>query len=177
MGVAEQQTSGPASDLLPSEELSAAGETLPASHSSDDPKGKPGLETPDSVNLFILNTGKMRPREAKALPQGRGGVKGGAWPHSQGRAPSGAPQPIPMEAQELAPQWEGATHSPGDGVHAQLHPVPVLVERVDLHDGGGHWVGGKVLGGGRKAESESVHLRAWRPCQPSSQVSALRWQQ
>ena len=42
--------------------------------------------------------------------------------------------------------WEGAAHSLGNGVHAQLHPVPVLVERVDLHDGGSHWVSGEVLG-------------------------------
>ena len=42
--------------------------------------------------------------------------------------------------------WERAAHSLGDGVHAQLHPVPVFVERVDLHDGGSHWVSGEVLG-------------------------------
>lgn len=51
-----------------------------------------------------------------------------------------------------ARQGKGATHSLGNGVHAQLHPVPVFVERVDLHDGGSHWVGGEVLGGGKQGK-------------------------
>lgn len=40
----------------------------------------------------------------------------------------------------------GGCHSLGDGVHSQLHPLPVFVERVYLHDGRSDWVCGEVLG-------------------------------
>lgn len=73
-------------------------------------------------------------------------------PGSQGQDPSGPPQQVMLEAQEAGPPVGGeGTHSLGDGVHTQLHPVPVFVERVDLHDGGSYWVSGEMLGGVRKA--------------------------
>lgn len=52
------------------------------------------------------------------------------------------------------PSGGKGTHSLGNGVHAQLHLVPVFVECVDLHDGGSYWVSGEVLGGVRKAKQK-----------------------
>lgn len=73
-------------------------------------------------------------------------------PGSQGQAPPRPPQQVMLEAQEAGPPVGGeGTHSLGNGVHAQLHPIPVFVERVDLHDGGSYRVSGEVLGGVRKA--------------------------
>lgn len=83
---------------------------------------------------------------------GSGAVRGGAWPHSQCQAPSGPSQQVMLEAQRAGTPSEGkGTHSLGNGVHAQLHPVPVFVECVDLHDRGSYGVSGEVLGGVRKA--------------------------
>lgn len=56
------------------------------------------------------------------------------------------PDPFLEGPGRVAAWWERAAHSLGYGVHAQLHPVPVLVERVDLHDGGSHRVSREVLG-------------------------------
>ena len=65
------------------------------------PKGQPGLGVPNSVASFVLQTGKLRPKEAKPLLfMGSGGGKDGAWPHSQGQAPSGSPQQVMLEAQK-----------------------------------------------------------------------------
>lgn len=73
------------------------GKTLPPS-CSDALGGKSGLGTPKLAKLFVLEIAKLRPREAKPPPQGLRGVKGGAWLHSQGHAPSRLPQQVAMEA-------------------------------------------------------------------------------
>lgn len=56
------------------------------------------MGTPKLAKLFVLEIAKLRPREAKPPPQGLRGVKGGAWLHSQGHAPSRLPQQVAMEA-------------------------------------------------------------------------------
>lgn len=60
--------------------------------------------------------------------------------------PGREPCSLQVSSAGVGAWWERAAHSLGYGVHAQLHPVPVLVERVYLHDGGSHRVSGEVLG-------------------------------
>lgn len=47
----------------------------------------------------------------------------------------------------------------GDGIHTQLHSIPVSIECMYLHDGGSHRVRGKVLGEKRHAEDPIKLLR------------------
>lgn len=68
------------------------GRNPPPSYSSMTPKEKSRLGIPNSVNPFILQTGKLRPKEAKPLLfMGQG----------EGRSP----QQVMLETQDSHPQW------------------------------------------------------------------------